>query len=141
LSNYNFVSLNLFVFVYVFVLQVGQNNPLLGCHHATGKTILDKRFRHPLALSSLSYVVCPALHVFLVSCFGLVLLFSALFLTNFLLSLPYFKTKGRQKTPQPSFGLFLKTPFNTKGWSIIPFLFPPYTLVCACLNLPLSFLN
>jgi hypothetical protein len=47
LPNYNFVYINLFVFVCVYLLQLGRNNPVLGCLHATGKTIVNKRFPPP----------------------------------------------------------------------------------------------
>ena len=47
LPNYIFVYINLFVFVCVCLLQLGRNNPLLGCLHATGKTIVNKRFPPP----------------------------------------------------------------------------------------------
>ena len=91
----------------------------------------------PRTLSSLSYVVCPALYVFLVSLFCLFLLFCVLFLTNFLLSLSFFHRKGRQKTPQPCLGWFLQPPFNTKGSPIISLVFPHYIFVYVCFNLSL----
>ena len=86
---YNFVCTDLFLFVCWCVVQVSENNHLLGGLNARGQTAVFQRSLPPQTLSSLSYVIWSAFYVSHVSWFCLFLFFCARFLINFLVSLSF----------------------------------------------------
>ena len=112
LPNYTFVCFNLFVFVSVCVLQLGQNNPLWGCLNATGKTIVINRPPPPQNLvfpflCCLSCLVCLSCVLILPLPFVL-----CSFLNKFSSFVVFFSQKRSPKNTATLFGLVPATPLQ-----------------------------
>jgi hypothetical protein len=122
LPYYNFVRTNLFLFVSWFVVQLGENDHLLGCLNARGQTAVYQRFPPSQTLSSLSYVIWSALYVLIPPIPLHLCSFPDKFSSFFVIS----STKSSQKNSATLFWLIAASPLHNQRFARHPpCVYPP----------------